>query len=160
MAQGSTVFEAATEYWRDAAQRGVLFMETLNARGNTYVAQSAKTAPHVLTFPVEILRDGRTLERPANYALVRIVPPGRCADRCYEAAGRCRRPARGTRSRHRRHEAGQRDRRRSSPAIPCTSSAFCRSLNPDRRSRTSATRRGRSSRTSPSAIPRLKASRS
>ena len=75
MAQGSTLFEAATEYWRDAAQRGVLFMETLNERGNTYVAQSAKTAPHVLTFPVEVLRDGRTLERPANYALVRIVPP-------------------------------------------------------------------------------------
>jgi pimeloyl-ACP methyl ester carboxylesterase len=50
-------------------------METLNERGNTYVAQSAKTAPHVLNFPVEILRDGRTLERPANYALVRIVPP-------------------------------------------------------------------------------------
>jgi hypothetical protein len=54
------VFDAATEYWRDAAQRGVLFMETLNERGNTYVAQSAKTAPHVLTFPVEILRDGRS----------------------------------------------------------------------------------------------------
>jgi Protein of unknown function (DUF3141) len=75
MAQGSTLFEAAAEYWRDAAQRGVLFMETLNERGNTYVAQSAKTAPHVLNFPVEILRDGRTLERSANYALVRIVPP-------------------------------------------------------------------------------------
>jgi hypothetical protein len=75
MAQGSTLFEAATEYWRDAAQRGVLFMETLNERGNTYVAQSRKTAPHVLTFPVEILRDGRMLERPANYALVRIDPP-------------------------------------------------------------------------------------
>jgi pimeloyl-ACP methyl ester carboxylesterase len=75
MAQGSTLFEVAAEYWRDAAQRGVLFMETLNERGNTYVAQSGKTAPHVLTFPVEVLRDGRTLERPANYALVRIIPP-------------------------------------------------------------------------------------
>jgi pimeloyl-ACP methyl ester carboxylesterase len=50
-------------------------MEPLNERGITYVAQSAKTAPHVLTFPLEILRDGRTLERPANYALVRIIPP-------------------------------------------------------------------------------------
>ena len=75
MVQSSTLFEAAAEYWTDAAQRGVLFMETLNERGNTYIAQSAKTAPHVLNFPVEILRDGRTLERPANYALVRIVPP-------------------------------------------------------------------------------------
>ena len=85
MAQDSTLFEAAAEYWRDAAQRGVLFMETLNERGNTYVAQSAKTAPHVLTFPVEILRDGRTLERPANYALVRIVPPNDRHDRSHEA---------------------------------------------------------------------------
>ena len=75
MAHDSTVFDAATEYWRDAVQRGVLFMETLNERGNTYVAQSAKTAPHVLAFSTEVLRDGRTLERPANYALVRIVPP-------------------------------------------------------------------------------------
>ena len=38
MAQGSTLFDAAAEYWRDAAQRGVLFMETLNERGNTCVA--------------------------------------------------------------------------------------------------------------------------
>ena len=39
MAQGFTVFEVATEYLRDAAQRGILFMEILNERGNTYVAQ-------------------------------------------------------------------------------------------------------------------------
>ncbi len=32
MTQDSTVFDAAAEYWRDAAQRGVLFMETLNER--------------------------------------------------------------------------------------------------------------------------------
>jgi hypothetical protein len=38
---GSTLFEAATEYWRDAAQRRP-FMETLNERGNTYIAQSAR----------------------------------------------------------------------------------------------------------------------
>ena len=69
MAQGSTLFEAATEYWRDAAQRGVLLMETLNERGNIYVAQAAKTAPHVLNFPVEVLRDGRTLERGAEWSL-------------------------------------------------------------------------------------------
>ena len=42
MSQGSTLFEAAAEYWRDAAQRGVFFMETLNERGNNYVAQAAK----------------------------------------------------------------------------------------------------------------------
>jgi hypothetical protein len=157
MAQGSTLFEAAAEYWRDAAQRGVLFMETLNERGNTYVAQSAKTAPHVLNFPVEILRDGRMLERPANYALVRIVPP---SDVTIDPV----KPpivvvdASGT------SVSGVKPESEINVALraghPCTSSAFSRSLNPDRRSRTCAAPRGRSSRTSPSAIPRPKASRS
>jgi Protein of unknown function (DUF3141) len=151
MAQGSTLFEAATEYWRDAAQRGVLFMETLNERGNTYVAQSAKTAPQVLNFPVEILRDGRALERPANYALVRIVPPTMS-----RLTPLSRRSLSSTRARDMvpTSAASSRKARSASPyapAIPCTSSAFCRSLNPDRRSRMSATPMARSSRTSPSA---------
>ena len=34
-----------------------------------------KTAPHVLDYEVELVVDGRTLERPVNYALVRVVPP-------------------------------------------------------------------------------------
>ena len=29
----------------------------------------------MLTFKAEVVRDGRTLERPVNYALVRIIPP-------------------------------------------------------------------------------------
>ena len=37
--------------------------------------QGAKNAPHVLSFQFELVRDGRTLPRPVNYALVRIVPP-------------------------------------------------------------------------------------
>jgi hypothetical protein len=40
MAQGSTLLEAAAEYWRDAAQRGVLLMETLNERGNTWAEKA------------------------------------------------------------------------------------------------------------------------
>ena len=31
--------------------------------------------PHVLDYKAELVVDGRTLERPVNYALVRIVPP-------------------------------------------------------------------------------------
>jgi hypothetical protein len=37
--------------------------------------RSAETAPHVLDYAVELLVDGRTLERPVNYALVRVAPP-------------------------------------------------------------------------------------
>ncbi len=34
-----------------------------------------RLAPNVLNFQPEVLIDGRTLQRPVNYALVRIVPP-------------------------------------------------------------------------------------
>ena len=50
-------------------------LDVLRERGNTYLEQSAKEVPHVLGFKAELVHDGRTLERPVNYALVRIVPP-------------------------------------------------------------------------------------
>ena len=75
MMQDSNLFGAAAQYWTDAWQRGVLFFETLNERGNIQREQSAKEAPHVLSFAAEVILDGRTLERPVNYLLVRIVPP-------------------------------------------------------------------------------------
>ncbi len=75
MTQDSNLFGAAAQYWTDAWQRGVLVLETLNERGNTQLAEAAKEAPHVLSFPAEVVLDGRTLERPVNYLLVRIVPP-------------------------------------------------------------------------------------
>jgi len=75
MSQETNPFGAAAQYWTDAWQRGVLILETLNERGNIQLAQAAKEAPHVLNFAAEVVLDGRTLERPVNYALVRIVPP-------------------------------------------------------------------------------------
>jgi pimeloyl-ACP methyl ester carboxylesterase len=66
---------AVQEYWLDAWQRSVLFLDILRQRGNTYLEHSAKEAPHVLTFQAELVRDGRTLARPVNYALARIIPP-------------------------------------------------------------------------------------
>jgi pimeloyl-ACP methyl ester carboxylesterase len=64
------------EYWIDAWQRSILTLDVLRQRGNTYLAQDAKDAPNVLGFPFELIRDGRTLPRPVNYMLVRILPPG------------------------------------------------------------------------------------
>jgi hypothetical protein len=58
----------------DAAQRSVLFLDVMRQRGNQLHEYLAKTAPHVLDFEVELVVDGRTLQRPVNYALVRIVP--------------------------------------------------------------------------------------
>ncbi|WP_075289465.1 DUF3141 domain-containing protein [Pararhizobium arenae] len=63
------------DYAVDAAQRTTLFWDVMRQRGNQYQAHAAKTAPHVLSYTPEIVVDGRTLEKPVNYALTRIVPP-------------------------------------------------------------------------------------
>ena len=63
------------EYAIDAAQRSVLFWDVLRQRGNQYREHMAENAPHVLDYEVELVVDGRTLDRPVNYALVRVVPP-------------------------------------------------------------------------------------
>ncbi|HZJ53638.1 MAG TPA: DUF3141 domain-containing protein [Myxococcaceae bacterium] len=63
------------EYWLDAWQRSILLLDTLRQRGNRYLEQSKKDVPHVLEFQSELIRDGRTMPRPTNYLLVRIVPP-------------------------------------------------------------------------------------
>jgi pimeloyl-ACP methyl ester carboxylesterase len=69
------VFGPAMEYMVDAAQRSVLFWDVMRQRGNQYREHLAETAPHVLDYEVELLVDGRTLERPVNYGLVKVVPP-------------------------------------------------------------------------------------
>jgi hypothetical protein len=66
---------AVGEYWLDAWQRSVLMLDVLRQRGNIFLEQSTKEVPHVLHFRTELMRDGRTLKRPVNYALVSIVPP-------------------------------------------------------------------------------------
>jgi pimeloyl-ACP methyl ester carboxylesterase len=63
------------EYMVDAAQRSLLFCDVMRQRGNQYREHLAQTAPHVLSFTGELVIDGRTLERPVNYAMVRIIPP-------------------------------------------------------------------------------------
>jgi pimeloyl-ACP methyl ester carboxylesterase len=69
------VFAPAMEFMIDAAQRSVLFWDVMRQRSNQYREHLAETAPHVLEYDVELVVDGRTLDRPVNYALVRIIPP-------------------------------------------------------------------------------------
>jgi pimeloyl-ACP methyl ester carboxylesterase len=69
------LFAPAMEYMVDAAQRTVLFWDTMRQRGNQYREHLAETAPHVLEYEVELIIDGRTLNRPVNYGLVRVIPP-------------------------------------------------------------------------------------
>ena len=65
----------ALEYARDAAERSILYGDVMRQRGNQYREHLAETAPHVLEFAAELVRDGREFDRPVNYALVRIIPP-------------------------------------------------------------------------------------
>jgi len=68
-------FGAWTSYATDFAQRSILVWDTLRQRGNQFVEHHRKGLPPVLHFDYETVVDGRKLERPVNYALVRIVPP-------------------------------------------------------------------------------------
>jgi pimeloyl-ACP methyl ester carboxylesterase len=63
------------DYWVDACQRSVLLLDVLRQRGNNSAEHNAREAPNVLSFGAEVVLDGRTLPRPVNYALVRIVAP-------------------------------------------------------------------------------------
>src|SRR3954469_3273670 len=69
------LFTPVMDYMIDAAQRGVLFWDVMRQRGNQNRERLAETVPHVLDYEVELVIDGRTLDRPVNYVLARVVPP-------------------------------------------------------------------------------------
>ncbi|WP_310633567.1 DUF3141 domain-containing protein, partial [Paraburkholderia sp.] len=62
------------DYLFDAWQRSVLFLDVLRERGNqTYMHEKAGMPP-VLAFDYDVIVDGRELDDPCNYALLRIKP--------------------------------------------------------------------------------------
>jgi Protein of unknown function (DUF3141) len=67
--------QQAQEYWLDAWQRSILFLDVLRQRASIAHQQSEKDVPNVLHFATELVRDGRKLAKPVNYGLVQIVPP-------------------------------------------------------------------------------------
>jgi Protein of unknown function (DUF3141) len=71
----SGLVASAVEYMVDAGQRSVLFLDVMRRRGDQYREHIAQTAPHVLHYAAELIIDGRKLDEPVNYALVRIIPP-------------------------------------------------------------------------------------
>jgi pimeloyl-ACP methyl ester carboxylesterase len=71
----SGLVASAVEYMVDAGQRSMLFLDVMRQRGDQYREHIAQTAPNVLQYAAELIIDGRQLEQPVNYALVRIVPP-------------------------------------------------------------------------------------
>ena len=70
------------EYMVDALQRSVLFLDLLRQRGNEEIEISSRPMATVLRFDHEELMSGRSLPRPINYSLLRILPsPGVAIDR-------------------------------------------------------------------------------
>jgi hypothetical protein len=66
MANQAVNLSAVRDYWTDAWQRGVLFLDTLRERGDNYREHAAEEVPHVLNFDAELIKDGPTLDRPVN----------------------------------------------------------------------------------------------
>jgi pimeloyl-ACP methyl ester carboxylesterase len=64
-----------TGYLKDASQRVVLTMDALRERGDVFLEHEAAGCPPVLVYDYEIIVDGKTLKRPCNYQLLRILPP-------------------------------------------------------------------------------------
>jgi pimeloyl-ACP methyl ester carboxylesterase len=74
--QSVGALQAWASYATDCFQRGVLFWDTLRQRGNNFLEHERAGKPPLLDYDYEMVVDGRKLERPVNYALVRIIPPG------------------------------------------------------------------------------------
>ena len=62
-------------YAIDTIQRSILFWNTLHQRGNNFLESAGQGLKPVLHFDYDMILDGRTFERPVNYALLRIRPP-------------------------------------------------------------------------------------
>ncbi|MCV0427638.1 MAG: DUF3141 domain-containing protein [Roseibium sp.] len=74
--QGTGALAAAWEsYWKDAAQRLVLTMDTLRQRGDNFLEHEDAGCPPVLIYDYEKVLDGADLPRPCNYVLLKIIPP-------------------------------------------------------------------------------------
>jgi pimeloyl-ACP methyl ester carboxylesterase len=65
----------AMDFVIDAAQRSILFLDVMRQRGNAFRERANNSAPHVLDYQFDLLIDGRKLDRPVNYVLVKIRPP-------------------------------------------------------------------------------------
>ncbi len=62
-------------YMNDSVQRSILFMDLLRQRGNEEIEITSRPMATVLRYEHEEIMNGRSLPRPMNYSLSRIVPP-------------------------------------------------------------------------------------
>ncbi len=74
MGQGSAL-QLAADYCLDATQRLALTVDVLRERGNNDKTHEEAGTPPVLDYAYELIVDGRSLERPVNYQLLKILAP-------------------------------------------------------------------------------------
>lgn len=75
LSQSNDLMNEFSSYVTDAWQRAILFLDIMREVGNYAVEQMEGGERLVLVYDYQIVIDGRTLERPVNYALVQILPP-------------------------------------------------------------------------------------
>ncbi len=72
-------------YQLDLWQRGVRYLDTLRERANNMLEHEQAGKPPLLDFDYETILDGRRLEGPANYALLRVTRVGDdCLEDCFD----------------------------------------------------------------------------
>ncbi|MFA5180979.1 MAG: DUF3141 domain-containing protein [Syntrophales bacterium] len=72
--EGNAAAKDLWEYGVDMIQRHILFWDVMRQRGDNFLQHIKEGEPPVLQFKFETIIDGRTLENPVNYALLRILP--------------------------------------------------------------------------------------
>jgi pimeloyl-ACP methyl ester carboxylesterase/tellurite resistance protein len=70
-----SALKLAADYGLDAAQRLALTVDVLRERGNNDKSHEDAGTPPVLDYAYEMVVDGRTLARPVNYQLLKILAP-------------------------------------------------------------------------------------
>jgi tellurite resistance protein/pimeloyl-ACP methyl ester carboxylesterase len=70
---GINWYQAAFDYTLDRWQRSILFWDIMRRRGNNYLDHLRAGQPPVLAFDYETIMDGRDMDPPVNYALVKIL---------------------------------------------------------------------------------------
>lgn len=72
-------------YQTDLWQRNLRYLDTLRQRADNMLEHEQAGMPPLLDFDYEMILDGRQLERPANYALLRITRVGEdCLEDCLD----------------------------------------------------------------------------
>lgn len=66
------------DYLTDFFQRTLLTMDVMRARGDIFLKHEAAGCPPVLIYDYQIVLDGKDLEHPCNYQLLKIMPPEGC----------------------------------------------------------------------------------